>query len=71
MIESRDLGQYFGFTEEEVEEQCRKYDVNYAEMKKWYDGYQLNDLFIYNPKSVVDALKWKDFQELLDRHRDL
>ena len=33
MIESRDLGQYFGFTEEEVEEQCRKYDVNYAEMK--------------------------------------
>lgn len=62
MIESRDLGQYFGFTEEEVEEQCRKYDVNYAEMKKWYDGYQLNDLFIYNPKSVVDALKWKDFK---------
>ena len=62
MIEPRDLGKYFGFTEEEVQEQCRKYDINYEEMKKWYDGYQLNDLFIYNPKSVVDALKWKDFQ---------
>lgn len=62
MIEPRDLGKYFGFTEEEVEEQCRKYHADYAEMKKWYDGYQLNDLLIYNPKSVVDALKWKDFQ---------
>ena len=62
MIEPRDLGEYFGFTGEKVEEQCRKYDMDYAEMKKWYNGYQLNDLFIYNPKSVVDALKWKDFQ---------
>lgn len=61
-IEPRDLGKYFGFTEEEVEDQCEKYDMDYAEMKKWYDGYQLNDFFIYNPKSVVDALKWKDFQ---------
>lgn len=62
MIEPKDLGKYFGFTEEETEEQCRKYHVDYTEMKKWYDGYQLNELFIYNPKSVVDALKWKDFQ---------
>ena len=62
MIEPRDLGEYFGFTEKEVWEQCQKYGVNFSEMKKWYDGYQLDELFIYNPKSVVDALTWKDFQ---------
>ena len=30
--------------------------------EKWYDGYRLDELLIYNPKSVVDALMWKDFQ---------
>lgn len=62
MIESRDLGAYFGFTKEEVQEQCRTHQVDYAEMTRWYDGYQLGKLLIYNPKSVVDALLWKDFQ---------
>lgn len=62
MIEPGDLGAYFGFTETEVRDQCRAYGVDYEEMKKWYDGYQLNELLIYNPKSVVDALTWKDFQ---------
>lgn len=62
MIEPRDLGKYFGFTEEEVWEQCEKYGINYVKMKEWYDGYQLNTTFIYNPKSVTDALTWKDFQ---------
>ncbi len=62
MIDPKDLGKYFGFTAEEVWNQCEVHDVDYVKMKKWYDGYQLNDLFIYNPKSVVDALTWKDFQ---------
>lgn len=62
MIEPRDLGKYFGFTEEEVWEQCEEYGINYVKMKEWYDGYQLNTTFIYNPKSVTDALTWKDFQ---------
>lgn len=29
---------------------------------KWYDGYLLGGLSIYNPKSVVDALMWKKFK---------
>lgn len=62
MIEPRGLGEYFGFTKAEVREQCGKYGVDYREMKKWYDGYQLDDFLIYNPKSVVDALTWRDFQ---------
>ena len=31
-------------------------------MEKWYDGYLLGGLSIYNPKSVVDALMWKKFK---------
>ena len=35
--------------------------MNFDEMKKWYDGYVLNDYHIYNPKSVVDSLRSKIF----------
>ena len=62
MVDPKNLGEYFGFTSEEVQEQCRQYGMDYHEMEKWYDGYRLSGLHIYNPKSVVDALTWKDFQ---------
>lgn len=29
-------------------------------IRKWYDGYLLDTLRIYNPKSVSDALMWRD-----------
>lgn len=53
------MGGYFGFTQEEVQEQCKEKKADYLEFERWYDGYQLGDLHIYNPKSVVDALMWK------------
>lgn len=56
MIEPRNLGTYFGFTKEEVWEECQKHGVDYEEMKRWYDGYQLDTLSVYNPKSVVNFL---------------
>ncbi len=62
MVDPKNLGEYFGFTAEEVQEECRQYGLDYNEMEKWYDGYRLSGLHIYNPKSVVDALTWKDFQ---------
>lgn len=62
MITPKTLGDYYGFTEEEVLEQCQQYGVNYTDVEKWYDGYQLGMLHIYNPKSVMDALTWKEFQ---------
>ncbi len=62
VTDPRNLSEYFGFTEEEVQEQCKKYDVDFAEMARWYDGYQMGDTHIYNPKSVVDALTWKKFK---------
>ena len=62
VTDPKNLGKYFGFTEKEVWELCQNCDVDYAEMEKWYDGYQLGEFHIYNPKSVTDALTWKKFK---------
>lgn len=56
MIEATNLAQYVGFTEEEVKELCEKYDKDFEKVKKWYDGYLLEDYQVYNPKAVVSTL---------------
>ena len=63
------LVKYVGFTEEEVRALCQKYDVDFEEMKRWYDGYTFNRLkSVYSPNSVVQAIK-RD--QLLDADRDI
>lgn len=56
MLEAADLAQYVGFTEEEVKELCEKYNKDFEKVKKWYDGYLLEDYQVYNPKAVVSTL---------------
>ena len=62
MTDPGELGTYYGFTESEVRKECEERDVDYEEMAKWYDGYLLDRQHMYNPKSVVDALRWGEFQ---------
>jgi len=51
------LSEYVGFTENEVRILCDRYEMNFEEMKQWYDGYLLeNSIHVYNPKSIVDAM---------------
>ena len=51
-----DYSEYVGFTEEEVELECRKTGRNFESMKKWYDGYTVgNQRSVYNPYSVMQA----------------
>ena len=58
MVEPRRMGQYFGFTKEEVRSLAAKYGMDFDELEKWYDGYQIGDeLSMFNPNSVVMALK--------------
>ena len=52
--------EYTGFTEEEVKRLCIKYEMDFDEVKRWYDGYNVNDISIYNPKSVVEAMLSKE-----------
>lgn len=62
MINSRNLARFYGFTEDEVKDLCRKYNMNFDSVHKWYNGYLINGLHMYNPNSV--------YQSMLDRQLD-
>lgn len=56
MTNASPLSEFTGFTEYEVKNICEKYCKDFDEMKRWYDGYCLDRLSIYNPKSVVESV---------------
>lgn len=57
MVEPRKMGKYFGFTKDEVAGLAAKYDTDYDELEKWYDGYQIGDeKSMFNPNSVIQAV---------------
>lgn len=56
MLNSGNLSQYYGFTEEEVKKLCQKYNMEFDSIKAWYNGYFINELHMYNPNSVVSAM---------------
>ena len=62
MLDTDLLAQYVGFTENEVRDLCRKYNRNFDEVKRWYDGYRLNGEHIYNPKAVVSVMLRGNFK---------
>lgn len=62
MIDPVPLEEYVGFTESEVRELCADSSMDFAEVRRWYDGYLLgNGLHVYSPKSVLDAITRKRF----------
>lgn len=56
MLQSFELAPYIGFTEDEVKKLCEKYHRDFEKVKKWYDGYLLDDYQVYNPKAVVSVM---------------
>lgn len=62
MLDAKILAPYIGFTEEEVKDLCDRYGRNFAEVKRWYDGYLLAKEHVYNPKAVVSIMMWGEFQ---------
>ena len=57
MVEPRRMSQYFGFTKDEVRMLAQKYGIDFIELEKWYDGYQIgDDLSMFNPNSVMQAI---------------
>jgi len=49
---------FYGFTTEEVENLCKKQDkLSMDELREWYDGYKIQGIDLYNPRSVVYALR--------------
>ena len=56
MLDSDFLAPYIGFTEAEVKLLCDRYKKDFAEVKRWYDGYELEGYHVYNPRAVVSLM---------------
>lgn len=61
MINPQGLSKFFGFTEKETKDLCDKYNIDFAQVKTWYDGYKLDGVELYNPRSVVKIVTSKKF----------
>lgn len=62
MTNPRVLAEYVGFTQEEVKALCERYEMDFTETARWYDGYTFRRVsHIYSPKSVVDAMLNEEF----------
>ena len=58
MVEPVDMAPFFGFTKDEVKALAGKHNMDFDELEKWYDGYQIGDEHsIFNPNSVMQALR--------------
>lgn len=63
MLAPREFEEYVGFTDEDVRVLCDEYNMDYDEMKRWYDGYSFRTVHsVYNPNSVMYALRNKQFE---------
>jgi hypothetical protein len=57
--------EYFGFTQEEVDELLEEYDLidTKEDVKYWYDGFTVGNMKdIYNPWSILNYLDIKEFE---------
>ena len=65
MTNAKELSRYVGFTMAETQGLCQYYERNFDEMREWYNGYRLKETdggtvqncSIYNPRSVVMAVR--------------
>lgn len=56
MLDSGEFTPYFGFTENEVQDLCLKFQMDFDSVKEWYDGYFISGMHMYNPNSVYRAM---------------
>lgn len=56
MLRAGAFASYIGFTDDEVKALCKNYNKDFEKVKRWYDGYILEEYQVYNPKAVVSVL---------------
>ena len=61
MTNQRELAEYTGFTECEVEKLCEEYNMPFEKTKQWYDGYNVRGISVYNPRSVIMSMTGHDY----------
>ncbi len=53
---------FYGFTKKEVEELCKKHNMDLEQMERAYDGYIIgNEKSMFNPNSVIQSIKHNDY----------
>lgn len=57
MLNAKTMAPFVGFTEAEVKDLSLKVKMDFKELKRWYDGYNLDSLDVYSPKSVINAIE--------------
>ena len=58
MVTPGPLASFFGFTIDEVRRLAEKHQMDFEELEKWYDGYQIGaQPSMFNPNSVMMALR--------------
>lgn len=57
VINSKNIAKYLGFTDDEVDELCKKYKMKNSLLKCYYGAYNIDGIKIYNPKSVIESIK--------------
>lgn len=62
-VQDKEYAQWFGFTETEVRELLKYYDLSYSdEVKAMYDGYHIGDFDMYNPWSIINYVDEKELK---------
>ena len=62
MTNPMNLAEFVGFTAEETKGLCEHYGMDYAECKRWYDGYDLKTVKeVFSPRSVVSAMQNREY----------
>ncbi|MBO4849291.1 MAG: AAA family ATPase, partial [Prevotella sp.] len=57
MVKPGGMARFFGFTKDEVRDLAEMHGMDFDDLEKWYDGYQIGDeQSIFNPNSVMTAL---------------
>ena len=58
MLTPRHMAGAFGFTKDEVQALAEKHGMDFDELEKWYDGYQIGSVsHLFNPNSVMQAVR--------------
>ena len=63
MVSPGAMAPFFGFTKDEVRYLSKKHGMDFDELEKWYDGYQIGSQpSMFNPNSVMTAIReqWCD-----------
>ncbi len=60
-LDAYELSEFIGFTKEEVRKLCDDAEMDFEQLRRWYDGYHQNGFDIYNPESVIKAVTKKKY----------